>query len=53
MKIKTSFFIAASVVIAVIVGINQFLNVQIGILKILRTFRHLENSMGTILRTAV
>lgn len=33
MKIKTSFFIAASVVIAVIVGINQFLNVQIGILK--------------------
>lgn len=33
MKIKTSFFIAASIVIAVIVGINQFLNVQIGILK--------------------
>ncbi len=33
MKKKTCFFITASIVIAVVVGINQFLNTQINILK--------------------
>lgn len=33
MKIRTSFIIVASIVIAVIIGINQFLNTQISTLK--------------------